>query len=128
MLIVVGVLAWQLYANEQSRPSQRVTAESAKSELEALQLQKLCADEAEKRWHAGWPNPTAIDSYESHYDTQLRKCFMSTYSRVGETVDEELFDAFGGTVYGEFLHDNMAGTRYCRLMDPTKSEQPCKSE
>ncbi|MEW9580595.1 hypothetical protein [Paraburkholderia sp. DGU8] len=116
-----------------------------KSGLESLQLQERCAEQAKKVFHAlGYKEVQQnlnSDSYQSHYNTRLGKCFMAIESDNRTTIpgkefiNRVLLDAFEQREYAEYTWMSSENKKYwevppmnCKLMEPSTSEQICKSE
>ena len=80
LLLVAGVLAWQLTSEVKSNWQLRGQL-ADKSRLESLQLKEKCAQQAEKLFNAlAREDPPRelldTDDYQSHYNAKLAKCFI----------------------------------------------------
>ena len=154
LIFVAAGLAWllrtELAANSQLRgESAQLAAQLAdKTRLESLQLQEKCAEQAKKVFRTlGYkelkdtqqsPN---TDTYQSHYNAKLGKCFMAI-ERVDMTttpgkqfINRMLLDAFEQREYAEYTwisrndkKDWEVPPMICKLIESSSSEQVCKTE
>jgi hypothetical protein len=130
LLIIVGVLAWQL-VSKTSGPSTPQSS-SGRSARESMELQKMCADQAKKFFDSDGsdPDPTNWWGYENHHNDKLNKCFiLKTVTITGKGLTaKELFDAFEGTQYANDLSSRDQGTILCWLFPPGEPKRACASD
>src|SRR5262245_2497953 len=94
-------------SNREQTPTQSRRNEAA--EVAALQLSQMCATAAENFWHrGGYDRPSSPAKgtterwfYQSHYNTEQKRCFIRAHSAVlrltGSSTDhQEVFDAIEG--------------------------------
>jgi hypothetical protein len=147
-LLAAGLaLTWALVTETtknnqlQSQVTELTTKLGDKKTRESLDLQRNCAQQAEKIFHQlGYNlNPTGsnIAVYQNHYNAKLNKCFMvltATAMKVTAYGEKHLFDAYEQREYGEYIWQSSKLTPYsdevlsCRLSDPSKAEANCKTK
>lgn len=144
LLIVVCALAWFLIS-EITRNNQLHSQIADKSRLESLQLQEKCAEQAKKVFHElGYKDSQQngnVDSYQSHYNIKLGKCFLAIESMNITTtpgtqfINRVLLDAFEKREYAEYTWMSDKDRKYwevppkvCKLIPSSKNEQICKSD
>ena len=126
--------------------SARPAESSIEDQVHRLDLQRTCAEQADKSFHLGGyqPKQDVINSYTNHYNAKLGKCFIllniydaSTIASKGTvSTFQELQDAFEGTIYGDFFlsHDTKApppGTDHfvmCKMTPPGDKQELCSSQ
>ena len=144
LLAIIVVLAWlftsELATNKQQH-TQLSTQLADKTKLENLQLQEKCTQQAEKMFHTlgykvNQPNAD-VDTYQSHYNQKLEKCFMTIESSSLTTgfINKVMLDAFEQREYAEYTWMPQGDKKYwevppkiCKLIVSTKNEQTCKSD
>ncbi|MES2181110.1 MAG: hypothetical protein V4493_03315 [Pseudomonadota bacterium] len=97
---------------------------------ESMELQTKCAEQAGTTYlHLGYKND-GLDSYQSHYNTKLNKCFISIQSLDNNgVVSESMFDAYEQRGYGFYI--GKIGTdkpTYCNLTPSSTEKSNCKSK
>ena len=113
------------------------------SRLDHLKLDERCAAEAKSVFqdmgYKEMQTGVNTDSWQSHYNTKLSKCFM-TVERTGVSNDTQfvsriLLDAFERRNYGQYTWTSRKDKKYwevppmlCVLTESAMSEQICKSE
>lgn len=124
-----------------SQNAELTTKLGDKKMRESLDLQRNCAQQAEKIFHQlGYNlNPTGsnIAVYQNHYNAKLNKCFMvltATAMKVTAYGEKYLFDAYEQREYGEYIWQSSKLTPHsdevlsCLLSDPSKPEANCKTK
>lgn len=148
LLAIVAVLTWQLTIKNRTNGQQRKQIEGLTSQLlnkpkiEDLQLQEKCALQAEKVFRAlgykGIQQNGDTDTYQTHYNQKLGKCFMAIESlnmtTASGTTTRFLLDAFEQRGYAEYVWMPRGDKKYwevppmvCKLIPTQVSEQACKS-
>jgi hypothetical protein len=150
LLAIVLALAWLLYAEvttsrqQQSQLAELTVKLSDRTMRENLELQEKCALQAEKIFHKlghllRSSDKGASDSFTSHYNAKLNKCFMSieTIYRpatpAGMSIGWHLLDAYEQKDYamyasGMLKKGDESPPTLCVLMPRLENEQTCKSE
>ena len=150
LLAVILVLAWLLYAEVTTSRQQRTQLAELTAKLgdrttrENLELQEKCALQAEKIFRKlghllRSPAKEASDSYRSHYNAKLNKCFMSVETIIthttpaGMSISWQLLDAYEQRDYGIYVSGILRkgeqnSPTWCVLMPQSENEQICKSE
>ena len=155
LLLVAGVLAWQLTSEVKKNSQLRGEVEQLtkkltdKSRLEGLQLQEKCAEQAKKVFNefvsknAPQKLDLDLDNYQSHYNTKLGKCFVHIRSTrmfnqpgpVTMSINRFLMDAYEQKVYAGYSWMSRLDKKSsevppitCNLIASSGSAQICKSE
>jgi hypothetical protein len=107
--------------------------DQALEEVHALGLQKTCAEGAAAffKASAGAQDSTHLGNYQSHYNRQLRKCFILTmfsdYSKVSTTHASTTFymivDVFESKEYGHCYETFSSATREISLFGCSKGSE-----
>jgi hypothetical protein len=91
-----------------------------KPEAATLTQQKMCDEQAEKKFHddegtALYGDNKPIYSYTSHYDPVVNVCYVRIHSFGGKppSVSDLVYDAFGGRVYAT-IYGTTPSTRNIR--------------
>lgn len=97
----------------------------------SLADQKMCDEQANKRFRETTQNETSLSSYTSRYDPAVNVCYVRLYYMTGRpaTVIDTVSDAFGGRVFASYawIDDPKLGPRItmCKVSIPGKSDQTC---
>ncbi len=121
LLATVLVLVWRLNAlittsRQQQNQIQELTSKLVdRGTRDALELQEKCALQAEKVFrqlgYKGAQQNGNVDSYQSHYNAKLNKCFMTVESTDIRTtpgtmlITKFLLDAYEQRIYAEYTLD-----------------------
>lgn len=116
-----------------------------KPEAATLAQQKMCDEQAAKRFHEDEnsddfgtkkKNPP-ITSYTSHYDPAVNVCYVRINSFGGvdsAAVSDVVYDAFGGRVYATYIWVNPLKKKFyevppseCEINIPGKPLEKCNS-
>lgn len=115
LLLATAALGFLAYSQRAAIEAQQRTTRELNAKLEtisksaALDLQAKCARQAQAAFDATGYNLIPGATYANHYNATLNKCFIvvwdisSDSARGGLTTNEELLDAFEGTLYGEYM-------------------------
>src|SRR5581483_7390055 len=78
-----------------------------------LQQQKMCDEQAKKKFHEDNPHPNETTGYTSHYDPQVNVCYILVHyveaSKNGVSVSDDVYDAFEGREYAAYIWINNEG-------------------
>ena len=116
-----------------------------KPEAATLAQQKMCAEQAEKRYQADRygdfekKDDLPLTSYTNHYDPAVNVCYVRIDSFGGAaglgSVSSIVYDAFGGRVYATYMWSNPLKKKYwevspseCQIDIPGKPQEKCASE
>lgn len=144
-VVAIGSLAWAVSEmtsiGKLHDENSRLQASLAdKTKMENATLSRECSDKAEQVYKSGGYNTnSAWDSYVSHYDPKLSKCFIQvqTGNQIGDNffTMKMLFDAYDGRSYGNYTgHVNLKGeagnhfVNECHLTPLGQDEVYCKTE
>lgn len=141
LIAFVLFLVWRLNVEiELNRQQQSHVAEltlklSDKSAHENIEMQKNCSQQAGAIFlQLGYKNG-GLDSYQSHYNTKLNKCFILVHSIQGTTVSKFLLDAYEQRSYAYYMWMADKGKKYwevppviCALTPLSEDESSCNSE
>jgi hypothetical protein len=149
LFLAVIALAWALVVEvgtdrRQRGQIQQLTSRLGKeSRLDQLKLDERCAAKAKSVFEAmGYKEmQTGVntDSWQSHYNPKLSKCFMTVestgVSNETQFISRILLDAFERRIYGQYTWTSRKDKKYwevppmlCVLSESSSSEQNCKSE
>lgn len=137
LLLAVFALGWQWHeeveANNQLR-GQLSALTKKSSAKENLELQDKCSTQAGKLFsQLGYSLSKSLDSYESHYNAKLNKCFISVDTSSGRTRFHFLLDAYEQRGYADSM-TYMSGEppalilTGCHLTPPGEKASTCKSQ
>jgi hypothetical protein len=99
----------------------------------SLAQQKMCDEQAAKKFREYTGGDTTFSSYTSRYDPSVNVCYVRVYYVGGTrvTVQDTVYDAFGGRVYAVYGWFDSPGDRpkmtMCKILIPDKPDQLCKS-
>lgn len=141
LIAIVLFLVWRLNVEielnrqQQSRVAELTLKISAKTAHENLEMQGKCAQQAgEVFLQLGYKNG-GFDSYQSHYNTKLNKCFMLIDSIQGTTVNKSLLDAYEQRSYAMYMWMADKVKKYwevppvtCEFTPPSEDKRRCNSE
>jgi hypothetical protein len=92
------------------------TAQKAKSRPATLAQQKMCSDQARKKFQEDYPNPSVSTSYTSHYDAKVNVCYIRVHevgvANGAPSVSDTIYDAFEGREHGSYFWLNDKGKKY----------------
>lgn len=146
LLVTVATLVWWLTVQitakrQQGEQIKELTSQLGdKSSREKLEFQQVCALQAEKVFHSLRNKESGPNSYQSHYNLKLGRCFMEleTYpDAVAKNVmtTKLLLDAYEQKSYAEYRWVSKEDKNYgevpplsCKLMPSPGVEQICKSK
>jgi hypothetical protein len=123
------------------------TAKSAKAqplfkpEAATLAQQKMCDDQAAKKFHEDestslYVGDKPLYSYTSHYDPTVNVCYVRvhTFGANPPSVSDAVYDAFGGRVYASYIWIGDHKKKYwevppteCDINIPGKPVERCTS-
>src|SRR6266487_2574547 len=124
LIALVLVLTWLLTVEIVATREQRSQIATLASKLadklarENLELQHKCAQQAEKMFaQLGYrldrPTNGIFATYQSHYNANLSKCFMTlNLSGVGSGDQRFLFDAYEQREYAQYIVIPVRGQKY----------------
>ena len=103
-----------------------------------LAQQKMCGEQARKKFREDNPKPNDFTGYTSHFDAAANVCYIMVHSVVTEkgvpSVSDVVYDAFEGRVYASYVWINSQGKKYwevapmeCRVKPRGQAEITCKS-
>lgn len=102
-------------------------------EAASLAQQKMCDEQAAKKFREYTGGSTTLSKYTSRYDPSVNVCYIRVYYVGGNpvTVEDTVYDAFGGRVYAAYgwIDSPGDGPRItaCKILIPDKPDQLCKS-
>jgi hypothetical protein len=113
-----------------------------KPEAATLAQQKMCDDQAAKKFHDNESTSLHVGdkplySYTSHYDPTVNICYVRvhTFGGTPPSVSDVVYDAFGGRVYASYFWINSQNKKYwevspteCDINIPGKPEQKCTTD
>lgn len=98
-------------------------------ETASLAQQKMCDEQATKKFREQEGEGPTLSHYTSRYDPSVNVCYLRVYSVAGDTARDTVYDAFGGGVYAAHgliaSHGNVP--TMCKIFLPGKPVQLCKS-
>ena len=108
-----------------------------KPRLATLQQQKMCDEQAKKKFHEDNPKPNGTTDYTSHYDARANVCYMMVHYVSTEggkaSVLDNVYDAFEGRTYASYTWINSEGKKYwevapmeCWVKPLGQQKQTCK--
>lgn len=141
LTVIVVALGWQL-ATEKTMNNQLrgqlvelTSKRNDKSARENLELQEKCAKQAEASFLQNGYKYGTLDSWQSHYNTKLNKCFVTVNSMQGEIVAKNLVDAYEQRVYASYMWKADKVKKYwevppfeCELTPPSSDVTHCKTQ
>jgi hypothetical protein len=87
-----------------------------KPRLATLAQQKMCDDQAKKKFHVDFPHPNQMTNYTSHYDAKMNVCYVMVHhvdtATAGPSVSDTVYDAFEGRLYASYIWVNPNGKKY----------------
>lgn len=103
-----------------------------------LAQQKMCAEQARKKFHEDNPKPNDYTVYTSHFDPAANVCYVMVSiiatEKGGISVSDVVYDAFEGRVYGNYVWINPQGKKgsevapmLCSVKPRGQEEITCKS-
>lgn len=141
LLAIVLSLGWRLSAEmEVNRQQQSHVAEltlklNDKTTHENIELQEKCAKQADATFLQNGYKNDSLDSWQSHYNMKLGKCFMTIDSRKGLLVFKSLVDAYEHRVYASYMWKADKGKKYwevppfdCELITSSADTKICKNQ
>jgi hypothetical protein len=122
----------------------RPAPSSSIEQVRRLDLQRMCADQADKSFKAAGfqPKQNVMNTYTSHYSAKFGKCFVlfnvydisNVVEKNYETTYQQLGDAFEGMDYGssfairETKGQNVPSYTHCRIDPPGGKPETCRSQ
>jgi hypothetical protein len=149
LFLALAALAWALVVEVSTERRLRTQIQQLTSRLgnesrfDQLKLDERCAAQAKSVFQTMGYKEMQIgvntDSWQSHYNTKLGKCFMTVestgVSNETQFVSRILLDAFERRIYGQYTWTSRKDKKYwevppmlCVLTQSSMSEQTCKSE
>jgi hypothetical protein len=122
-------------AEQSEKPEQQV---SSSPQRPFLADQKMCDEQAAKRFHEYTERDETLATYTSHYDPSLKICYVRvnhvTTVNKAPLTSSTIFDAFEGRVYADYRWYNPQGKQFyevapssCEIDLPGKPQITCKS-
>src|SRR5262245_5148963 len=108
LCLVVGFTVASL-TNKRETVAVQAPAQSDPRVREAsLAQQKMCDEQANKKFHEDNPHPTEMDFYTSHYDPKTNVCYMRVSSSSTKYISTSvaIYDAFEGREYAFYMWIN----------------------
>jgi len=113
-----------------------------KPEAATLEQQKMCDEQAVKKFHDDETTALHIGdkpeySYTSHYDPAVNVCYVRvhTFGANPPSVTDVVYDAFGGRVFASYIWVNGQNKKFwevspseCDIEIPGKPEEKCTSD
>jgi hypothetical protein len=98
-------------------------------EAASLEQQKMCSEQAAKRFREQTGGNITISHDISRYDPSVNVCYVRVYYASGDTVVDTVYDAFGGRVYASYglTGSHVDVPTMCKIFIPGKPVQFCKS-
>jgi hypothetical protein len=100
-------------------------------EAASLSEQKMCDEQAAKKFREYAGANTPISSYTSRYDPSVNLCYVRVLFMNGRPAyaTDTVYDAFGGRVYAAYGWTEKSGDvpTMCKIFIPGESVQLCKS-
>jgi hypothetical protein len=98
----------------------------------SLAQQKMCDEQAAKKFREYTAGSAAVSHYTSRYDPAVNVCYIRVYYVGGgksAIVTDTIYDAFGGRVYAAYGWSESRGDvpTMCKLFIPDKPVQLCRS-
>jgi hypothetical protein len=98
----------------------------------SLAQQKMCDEQASKKFRENMGTSANISSYTSRYDPSVNVCYVRVYYMGGgkrAMVSDTVYDAFGGQVYAAYgwLENRGDVPTMCKIFIPGKPVQICKT-
>jgi hypothetical protein len=102
-----------------------------------LHQQKMCADQADKRFNAepSYRRPNVVATYTSHYDSKLNVCYMRVNERIDDGKDdawsvETIYDAYENRELGLYMGPIKANaiSLQCNVKPVGRKQKACDTE
>lgn len=82
----------------------------------SLTEQKMCDEQARKKFREDNPRPSELTNYRSHYDPKANICYIrvdsTTAGKNSVSTLIMIYDAFEGRQYGSYMWINNQGKKY----------------
>jgi hypothetical protein len=105
--------------------------------IATLAEQKMCDEQALKRFHEYTEKNEKFATYTSHYDPSVNVCYVRVNRVTADKFpmdNSNVFDAFEGRMYASYMWMNPQGKKYwevspsdCEINIPGKDKIVCKS-
>lgn len=117
--------------------AQSKDAPAPKPRLATLVQQKMCDEQAKKKFHEDNPRPNELTNYTSHYDAKANVCYVMVHYVATEngkaSILNSVYDAFEGRVYASYTWINIEGKKFwevapmeCWIKPLGGEKQTCK--
>ncbi len=81
-----------------------------------LVQQKMCDEQARKKYHEDNPKPDPLSNYTSHYEAGANVCYVMVHTyhtyNGSPTVSTSVYDAFEGRMYASYMWINAEKKKY----------------
>jgi hypothetical protein len=124
--------------DELKSKTQELQSQLDKIRTATMQQQKMCDEQARKKFHEDYPAANDLTGFFSHYDTGANVCYMLVHiygiSKVVPSVSDTVYDAFEGRGYASYIWINSEKKKYwqvapmeCSVKPRGQDEITCKS-